>query len=456
MVAGPETYPMCAGQRVLVLSPTPTHPQDYGNRKRIYEVCKRFKDNGAQVTFVHYPAELEWRGTLPVSAEREMQQCWDHYYTVGLTRLPHSDPAARDHRIDEWFDPAVGQFLSWLFSVRSFDIFIVNYAWLSKAFEFAPALTFKILDTHDKVSGRRGMLTSLKLNPEFFHTTDDQEAIALGRADLVWAIKDEERDLFAQMSATPVLTMPHLDPVRATKRPAADENGFLRVGIIGARNNVNRMNISEFLRVALPIFEEAFAPVRIVIAGTVCELLEDVDSPMVELRGPLESVDDFYGTVDCVAVPMRASTGLKIKAGEALSRGVPLLSLAHAFEGYEPADPFQTLDDFPALAEALVEWSFEPSGRLQKLAKASAKSYAKTEQKISASFEETVRLCRNASRAIVLVVDSRAFATGSVFNLIMNSVYGDLRRLGIVTALVTQGSAKDVADHPLSLERFDR
>ena len=182
---------ICAGLRVLVLSPTPTHPHDYGNRKRIFEICKRFKDQGAQLTFVHYPAELEWRTTLPVNAERAMQQCWDHYYTIAPTRPPHTDPSASDHRIDEWFDSAIGQFLNWLFSVRSFDIFVVNYAWLSGAFDFAPPHTFKILDTHDKVSGRRQMLKSLKLGPEFFHTTEEQEAIALGRADLVWAIKGE-------------------------------------------------------------------------------------------------------------------------------------------------------------------------------------------------------------------------------------------------------------------------
>ncbi len=439
-----------------MLSPTPTHPQDYGNRKRIFEICKRFSDEGAHITFVHYPAESEWRKVLPVTAERAMRDCWDQYYTVGPTRPLHTDPEQLEHRIDEWFDSAIGTFLRWLFSVQSFDIFLVNYAWLSKALEFAPPQTFKILDTHDKVSGRREMLASLGLGPEFFYTSEAEETIALRRADLVWAIKDEERALFERMAPTPVLTMQHLDPGRVLERAVPDADGILRVGIIGARNNVNRINITEFLNTALPIFAAAFAPVRIVIAGTVCELLDGLDSPLVELRGPVENVEDFYRTVDCVAVPMRASTGLKIKAGEAISLGLPLLSLSHAFEGYEPADPLHALVDFENLANALVELSFAPRERLDALAKASAVSHARTGAKISASFRETIVLSRNAASSVVIAVDSRVFVTGSIFSHIPNSVHENLRQLGQVAVLAVRGSAEDIAAHPQSMDRFDR
>ena len=28
------------GLNVLVISPTPTHPKDFGNRKRVFEICE--------------------------------------------------------------------------------------------------------------------------------------------------------------------------------------------------------------------------------------------------------------------------------------------------------------------------------------------------------------------------------------------------------------------------------
>ncbi|HVZ90704.1 MAG TPA: glycosyltransferase family 4 protein, partial [Rhizomicrobium sp.] len=446
----------CAGRRVLVLSPTPTHPQDYGNRKRIFQICSRYAEEGARITFVHYPSEEEWRDTLPLAAERAMKQAWVRYYTIAPTRPPHCAAQAGHHRIDEWWDEAIGQFLKWLFSVQAFDIFIVNYSWLSKAFEYAPPWTFKILDTHDKVSRRREMLQSLGLDPEFFYTTDEEETVALRRADLVWAIKREEKEAFERMSPTPVLTVPHLDPARALDRAQPDPDGYFRIGVIGARNNVNRMNIGEFLKAAEPIFLESFAPVKIVVAGTVCDMLAGLDYPFLELRGRVKSVEEFYRTVDCVAIPMRASTGLKIKTGEALSLGMPVVSLAHAFEGYDPTDRLHMLEDFDDMARALVDLSFAPRKSLLSLADASRRSHARTAQLISDSLKKSDLMAREKSRVIAIAVDSRAFVAGSIFNLALRSLHEYLRYLANVTVVVVRGQASDLVGNPRAVNRYRR
>lgn len=452
----PESVKPWRGVRVLVLSPTPTHPQDFGNRKRIHRICKQFSDGGAFVTFVHYPAEMEWRDTKPRSAERAMRAAWPQYFTVAPTRPLHDYPKGQDHTIDEWWDPAIGNLLKWLFSVQSFDLFIVNYAWLSKALEFAPSPVFRILDTHDKVSGRRAMLSSLGLDAEFFHTTEEEEKIALDRAHLVWAIKKEECALFETMTRTPVVPMPHLDPLRSIDPPAPDQDGYLRVGVIGARNNVNRANITAFLREAGPIFRDSFAPVKIVIAGTVCDTLVGLDDPFVELRGPVGNVLDFYRTVDCVAVPMQASTGLKIKTGEALSLGLPVVSLAHAFEGYEAADALHVLPDFAAMARALADLSFEPRDRLLPLSEASRRAHAATAARIDEALVRTAERARRREQLVVVTVDSQSLVAGTVFNLVLLSAVDFLQRLSNVTVLVVRGSAADIAGNPGVTDRFRR
>jgi hypothetical protein len=444
------------GGRVLVLSPTPTHPQDYGNRKRIFQVCSRYAAEGAHITFVHYPAESEWRGAVPMAAELAMKGAWHQYYTIPPTRNLHAQPEGYSHRIDEWWDDSIGQFLRWLFSVQSFDVFIVNYSWLSKAFEYVPPGTFKILDTHDKVSGRREMLNALGLGPEFFYTTENEEALALARADLVWAIKSEERDQFEYMSSTPVLTLPHLDPEKPLKRPAAARDGYLRVGVIGARNNVNRMNIAEFLRAAAPVFLETFAPVRIVVAGSVCDIIENADYPFVELRGRIEHVEDFYRSVDCIAVPMRMSTGLKIKTGEALSFGQPLISLAHAFEGYHPSHPLHGLKNFEEMAHAIADLSFAPRSKLTELAKASGVSHAATGALVEETFRESDRRARVGNRSAVLAMDSRAFPPGNVFHLALMAMQESLSKHANVTTLVVRGDAADVAANAQTVARLGR
>ena len=51
-------------------------------------------------------------------------------------------------------------------------------------------------------------------------------------------------------------------------------------------------------------------------------------------------MDQLYEQVDAVLAPMSFSTGLKIKIGEALAAGLPIISHAHAFEGYPATHAF--------------------------------------------------------------------------------------------------------------------
>ena len=60
------------------------------------------------------------------------------------------------------------------------------------------------------------------------------------------------------------------------------------------RNSINQVNLSNFLKAAAPVFNASFAPVKIVVAGSICDLLTDTDYPFVELRGRVDSVDEFY------------------------------------------------------------------------------------------------------------------------------------------------------------------
>lgn len=440
-----RTFRRWKDERVLVLSPTPTHPQDYGNRKRIYQVCRRLTEEGAKISFVHYPAEAEWRQRFPRSAARTMGAAWDQFFTVPPSRELHPQAKGRHHRIDEWWDESLGSFLRWIFAVQNFDTFIVNYAWLSKAFEFAPPHVLKILDTHDRLAGRREMLERLAAGPEFFYTTDEEEAIALRRADLVWAIKDSERAIFERLCATPVVTLPHIDPAWRRETPPPESDGRLRVGIVGARNTVNRINIGRFVNVAVGAFRKSFAPVKLVIAGSVCDILGDTSETFVELRGRPADMREFYASVDCVVVPIEFSTGLKIKVGEALAAGVPVLALAHAFDGYEACDRLHTLSTFEELAEALVEISFAPRDRLNALGQSSLRAHAKLIERIEDGLESTRKIVFARQHTIMLAVHSLAFVPGTIFHAVLESSHEYLKSFGNVTVLVVAGSAAHVA-----------
>ena len=95
--------------RALVVSPTPTWPLNYGNRKRIFSVCNQLKQRKFEVHFVHYACEMDWHNYVPIESRQRMNQQWDI-----VDHVLQSNPAVHqwpqfgeDHLIDEWWDEAL-------------------------------------------------------------------------------------------------------------------------------------------------------------------------------------------------------------------------------------------------------------------------------------------------------------------------------------------------------------
>lgn len=424
------------GSDILILSPTPTWPLDYGNRKRIFSVCNNLKQRGARIHFLHYPSEGEWRHKYPKAAAEVMAKQWHHSYMLPPTRGLHENALDENHKIDEWWDEGIGSYVRWLFSVNVFDAVIVNYTWLSKALELVPPTTLKVLDTHDRFSNRGDLLEAHGIAKEFFHTTQDEEAKGLERADLVWAIKEEEEVFFRELlhldekeddeNETQVSTLLHVEQQDLNRDSFPhEENGYLTVGIIGARNNINLTNTQAFLRIAIPIFEKYLTPVKIVIAGTICRDLEEFSHPFVELLGRVESVEAFYESLDIAIVPMTFSTGLKIKVGEALAFGVPLISHKHAFEGYPPSHRLHELESIEEIALEIVELAYEPEA-LGELQEASVSSQSKLMQEVDETLDDLVLNIKKHRDTAIVILPENVYKSSSFYHLHLDHVMGAL------------------------------
>ncbi|MEO9945796.1 glycosyltransferase [Paraglaciecola sp.] len=362
--------------RALIVAPTPTWPLNYGNRKRIYSVCKSLKDRGYEIHYIHYASEGDWRDYAPVESRVEMQKQWEIVDHVWPSMPLHDWPKhGDDHQIDEWWDPALENHLQKTLASRTYDAVIVNYTWLSKALDFVPKGALKVLDTHDKFSGRRELLELNGLEKEFFHTTHSEELKGLNRADLVWAIKDEEKVLFEKMNTTAkVNTLLHIDDCRENLTTVGLDSG-VTFGFIGANNNVNKTNLLEFFNVAEPIFNKYCPPLTVKIAGSICKELKDLGSNYFESVGYVDSIDEFYDQIHVAITPMEFSTGLKIKVAEALSQKKAVMSHEHAFEGFPATHEFHLCKSFKELALKMCELAYEPI-QLDEISKASLKSYA--------------------------------------------------------------------------------
>ncbi len=349
------------GRNVVVLSPTPTYPLDAGNRRRVFHLTSSLRDLGARIIFVHYPSESEWRTGVPKDAIAAMSAQWDEFYTVpGHRSAASRTRSAEDHLADEWWDPAIADMLAWLFRTHVVDILLVNYTWLTRAFETCPTGMLRVLDTHDRFSGRRELLASAGIGPEFFHTTEAEERKALARAHVIWSIKPQEAEFFASLGMKHVVNMPYFEPVDAPSLPRARRE-IMRFGMVGAANSVNFVNTNAFLAAIRAYVARTLLPCEIVIAGSICELLDPPDVPWIRLLGRLPDLISFYEYIDVVVAPISVSTGLKIKVGEALCHGKAVVALAHAFEGYPARHPFHTLSSLDGMMAAMRRIVNEPT-----------------------------------------------------------------------------------------------
>ena len=395
------------GHSILVLSPTPTYPTNAGNRKRIYHYCRELQMRGAKIHFLYYPFEW-WFSWIPQKDITAMTGQWDSFSIVPST-IPIQAPPIENkihHHIDEWWDgPALEPMLTWLFQRKHYDAFIVNYPYLSKAFEFAPSDTLKILDMHDQFSGRRELLERMGSSPEFFYTTAEQEKVALDRADLIWAIKEEEAIFFRTLTEKPVVTMPHIEPEVVIERLRIPEDeGYLVLGMVGARNTINYRNAMVFIEEVLPILSRYLAPVKIRFGGGMCMDFESwTELPAgIELVGQFDKSEEFYATVDAMLVPLTFSTGLKIKAVEAFALGMPVIAHKHAVEGIPVTHPFHRCQSMRELALACVELAFD-QGRLSELKRSTHETYIKLRELAETAFDNTIRAIIKKPTIIVAV-----------------------------------------------------
>ncbi|HZF77684.1 MAG TPA: glycosyltransferase [Acetobacteraceae bacterium] len=349
--------------RILVISPTPSHPQDAGNRARIHAVLSALKAAGHQIHLC-----LLLREGMPPSALDAMRAAWDEVVTVPHDRRAERPGLGEVFGLDDWVQPAAEAAWAELAARHpGFDMVIVQYVFLSKALLHFPD-AIRVIDTHDVLGGRADRLRAAGLQPSFFYTTEREEARGLARADAVLAIQEEERAELEARSLAPVLTLGHIPGPRPAL-PAATPGRRFAIGYIGSANPMNVRALRRFLD-ALDTPALVAAGAEMVVAGGAAQPL----APAAGLRllGAVADPDELYAQVDLVVNPHEGGTGLKIKTVEALARGCPVIGTAEAFAGLSPQATFQSAPDAPALAPAAWRALRDPGFR----AKVSAASAA--------------------------------------------------------------------------------
>lgn len=394
---------------VLILSPTPPLPKDYGNRNRVFQTCSFFRELNFEIFFLLYPIDADWSNSFP-DYYKDIINFVDFLSICPNTKSLHTRANSLHHDIDEWWDDSLAEMVSWLTNRKKFDVVFVNYTFYSAAFKYCSPESIKILDTHDVFSGRREILESNGVEPEFFYTTESEESIALDRSDIVIAIKKEEQEFFSKLTRSNVITIPYWNENIAQQtflqRQYIIQNKPLKVGFIGAFNSVNVVNMRKFIKELSSIISNKYENIQIHVAGNVCKGLEYSYDWLV-LHGRVEKISDFYEQVDLIIAPLDFSTGMKIKVAEALSFGKPVVATKNAFEGFQVFHETQAL---PTIKDVCLSLFTISSGSIQfnDLLQAAERSGNAAKTDAYYGFESLRNIINHRLSRIFVVVD-RAF-----------------------------------------------
>lgn len=327
---------MC--KKVLVISPSPFHPQDAGNRTRIHNLLINLQKLGHEVHFLHIQQETD--------DDFQMSQVLGkNFYSIPYIRpskgrLPQkvfrklrcfiTDYPIYPYAVDDWYDNSINKFLVTLQKRVKFDVVIVEYVFFSKALKYFSKNVLKIIDTHDIFNNRRNLYKNNGQEYHWYSTTLKEEIKGLQRSDFIIAIQKQEEEYFKKLVRSNVITVGHTVSLR---EPQYIQNHNYRILYIASHNENNIHGINYFITQVLPKVKSSIPDLQLLIAGKVCEGLDEDDA--YTKLGYVSNIDKVYDAANVVINPILFGTGLKIKSVEALGQSKVLVTTPEGAKGLE-------------------------------------------------------------------------------------------------------------------------
>ena len=317
--------------KILIISPSYTHPTTAGNRKCILDYCTLLRQMGHEIYFL-----LVSDDKLNNNAYISTRNYWEnHFFLYQSSKIRcfkrHIINRIRKHicnyywQIDDWCPNGISKYINNLHKIYNFDAAIVNYVYLSK---IIPQLNIKkiALYTHDcflHKSKRVGFNADFTLEPS-------EESKGLIRCKNILSIQENETQLFRYLSPlSNVYTV--YSYFEYNELPLI---GNMNLLFFSGPNVFNINGIRNFIFNIYPNLKQEFPELKLLIGGKICDIIKDWElTNDIELKGEYEDQKDFYKLGDIVINPVYQGTGLKIKTFESLSYGRITIVHTHSCEG---------------------------------------------------------------------------------------------------------------------------
>jgi glycosyltransferase involved in cell wall biosynthesis len=226
------------------------------------------------------------------------------------------------------------------------QVVIAEYVFAAPCFREVPRGVFKVVDTHDLLSGR---------DPgESIYCTPEEERKYLLNADAIIAIQEAEAEMFRSLVPEREVITVGID-YEVVEDGDSYEECKDTVLVVGSNYRANITGLQSFCEHAWPLVCRENPQAELLVAGKICEApLNGV--PRVKTLGWVDDLQALYRQCSVVINPTLTGTGLKIKTVEALCNGKPLVATPNAVEGLPSTGdtPWVVGEDWQAFAGAVV------------------------------------------------------------------------------------------------------
>lgn len=326
-------------KNILVISSTPTHPLNQGNRIRLFNLLNNIKDMGYAIFFLYVnrdrtaiePLKNIWGDDFIAIPYKPQQRPFHKKIKKRILRFADKN-AKYVFDVDEWYNYTINEHIYRILAKTKFDIVLAVYVYMSKSLKLFDENVLKIIDTNDKFTDRHLKFLKEHKKPTWFSTTYKQEKKGLKRADVIIAIQEKENNFFSNMLKEydkKVITIGHTVKLHKCKM------NFQRNKIlfIGSKNDINLSGIEYFIENVMPELKKIIKNSVVNIAGDICNRLKD--TKLYNKLGFVENIDALYEENDVIINPLIFGTGMKIKLIESLGYARPVVSTEVGAEGLE-------------------------------------------------------------------------------------------------------------------------
>jgi len=302
--------------KVLYVSPVLPFEKTAGNIVHTSKVINLLKSNLAEIDYIYYGKKD--------TSNKHNRNLRSFYHVKDNIVLIQKDYL----KIDEWISEELIKFTAQLVQVNKYNSIFVDYAWMSAILEI-PSLknTKKYLVAHDVFARRDEIFKKYALKQTWFYTNEAEEKKGLGRADVILAITDEDKAYYEKIFKKPVILFYDYEPIL---QPCFMEHEKYSIGYIASDNSLNRYSINTFLK-SLP--QKNYTHCEFKFGGGICSHIQAPDYINIRKMGYVENLEEFYHECDFMILPMCDSTGMKMKALEAIAFGKPFLATRAATNG---------------------------------------------------------------------------------------------------------------------------